>query len=77
MDLLIRDMPQREKRLLAQRAAASGRSQSAEALAILSDALHEKKPGIASLLMGAARDCGGVELELPARRPSRDSGFDF
>ena len=74
--LLVRDIPDDLKHLLAVRAAENGRSQSAEAVAILQETLQpERKKSWFEILREAAEECGGFELELPERHPAR--GFSF
>lgn len=70
-DLLVRDVGDSLKERLAERARAAGRSQSAEARALLEDALCDSTPSWVDLLRSAARQSGGYELELPERRPGR------
>ena len=73
--LLIRDVPPETKQALQMRAIRNGRTQNAEALHILNDALFdEREPWID--VLGRARDeFGGTDLELPAREPARDLSF--
>lgn len=71
-DLLIRDLDVADKRALALRAAKNGRSQQAEARSILENALRPQSPDWVETLRNAARSVGGVELELPERRPARE-----
>ncbi|MBQ9057866.1 MAG: hypothetical protein IJ125_01630 [Atopobiaceae bacterium] len=74
--LLIRDVPIKTKQALQMRAIRNGRTQNAEALRILSDALFEEREPWIDML-GRARDAyGGVDLELPARGPARDFSFE-
>ena len=75
-DMLIRDIPPEVKRLLAVRAAENGRSQSAEAVAILSAELQPAGKSWVFRLMEAAQEVGGVELELPPREPAREFSFE-
>ena len=73
--LLIRNVPTETKQALQMRAIRNGRSQNAEALRILNDALFEvREPWID--VLGRVRDeLGGIDLELPAREPARDFSF--
>ena len=70
--LLIRDVPPETKQALQMRAIRNGRTQNAEVLHILNDALFdEREPWID--MLGRTRDrVGGVDLELPTREPGRD-----
>lgn len=75
-NLLVRDIPDDLKRTLAIRAAENGRSQSAEALAILQDTLQpQRKRSMLEILRDAA-DVGGLEFELPERHPARNFTFE-
>lgn len=75
-DMLIRDIPPEVKRLLAVRAAENGRSQSAEAIAILSAELQPAGKSWVFRLMEAAQEVGGVELEFPEWAPEREFYFE-
>ena len=75
-DLLVRNIPDAVKRSLAVRAAENGRSQSAEALAILEETLQPPKRTWFEILYEGCQEMGGVELELPERLPARDFSFE-
>lgn len=75
-DMLIRGIPDDVKRQLAIRAAENGRSQNAEAVAILKEAVQPEEKSWILRLMDAAQEFGGVELELPERMPAREFSFD-
>lgn len=75
-DLLVRDIPDDLKQRLAVRAAENGRSQSAEAIAILEESLTTEKKSWIQLLMDASHEAGGFELELPERHPAREFSFE-
>ena len=75
-DMLIRGIPDDVKRQLAIRAAENGRSQNAEAVAILKEAVQPEEKSWILRLMDAAQELGGVELELPERTPAREFSFD-
>ena len=70
-DLLVRDLDPSTKTLLAERAERSGRSQQAEAKAILEAALRGDTRGWPARLRQAAQATGGIELELPERHAPR------
>lgn len=71
-DLLIRDIDPVAKQALKDRAAANGSSQQAEARAALMRGLGiDEKPWWLKL-REAALEVGGVDLELPERRPARE-----
>ena len=74
-DLLVRDIPDELKRRLAVSAAENGRSQSAEAVAILQESLLPERKNWVQILMDAAEEVGGFELELPERHPAREFSF--
>ena len=75
-DMLIRDIPEETKRLLAIRAAENGRSQSAEAVAILKNSLEPERKNWVQVLIDVAQENGGYELELPERGPGREFSFE-
>lgn len=76
-DLLVRDIPDDLKRLLAVRAAENGRSQSAEAVAILQGTLQpQQRKSWVEILREAAEEAGGFELERPTWK-SREFSFDW
>lgn len=72
--LLIRDVDEVSKRRLAVRAAQNGRSQQAEALAILKEALGADQCSWASMLREKATSVGGIEIQLPKRHVPRITG---
>lgn len=69
--LLIRDCDMQTKRALAVRAAQNGRSQQAEALSILREALSPSARSWAELIRCNAESVGGMEFELPRRHAPR------
>ena len=73
--LLIRDVPTETKQALQMRAIRNGRTQNAEALRILNDALFEDREPWIDMLCRARDEFGGVDLELPVREPARDFSF--
>ena len=75
-DMLVRGIPEKTKELLAQRAARNGRSQNAEALAILDEALKPERKTWFDMLRETVEEVGGVELELPERHPFREFTFE-
>ena len=75
-NILIRDLPEKTKERLQQRAKENGRSQSAEAVAILEEALKPEEKSWVQMLIDVARENGGYELELPPRHPARDFSFE-
>ena len=72
MDLLVRDLDPTVKRLLKARAVSHGRSQQAEAKAILESTLQVERVSWVSRLRRAAQAVDGIELEEPVRHPARD-----
>ncbi|MDJ1651347.1 MULTISPECIES: FitA-like ribbon-helix-helix domain-containing protein [Gordonibacter] len=70
-DLLIRNLAPRDKNALRARAARNGRSQQAEARAILENALRSESREWTSLLRSAAQAVDGIEVEQPQRHPAR------
>ena len=77
--LLVRDIPEETKRLLAVRAAENGRSQSAEVVAMLDKELNAERANWLTRLMGAVREVGGIEfeeLERPTWASSREITFE-
>lgn len=75
-DLLVRNLPESTKRALAVRAAENGRSLSAEAAAILDEALCPPGKTWFELLYDLGQDLDGVELPLPERHPARETSFE-
>lgn len=74
--LLIRDVPEQTKQALQIRAIKNGRSQNAEVLSILHDALFDNREPWLDVLSRTRDNFGGVDLELPAREPARDFSFE-
>lgn len=72
--LLIRDMQEETKRALAVQAARHGRSQQAEALAILESALAPQRPSLVDFLRQGAREVGGIEAPVAERHAPRITG---
>lgn len=73
--LLIRDIKEDTKRSLAIQAAKNGRSQQAEANAILEEHLLSKeKPGLLELIRKHAEKVGGIDIPLPERHKPRLTG---
>lgn len=75
-DLLVRNIPDDVKQRLAVQAAENGRSQSAEAVAILASALKPDQRTWFERLYTTCQELGGVELELPERHPAREFSFE-
>lgn len=73
--LLVRDVPDDVKRALALRAAENGRSQQAEARAVLEEALCPHTGSWVSLLRDAADSVGGIDLVCPQRHAPRITGI--
>jgi len=82
--ITIRQLPESTKRKLKIRAAQHGRSMEQEAREILSAALSkpvslDKAPKSGADLVKAIREIfeplGGVDLEIPPRKPIRDPGI--
>ena len=74
--LLIRDVPAKTKQALQMRAIRNGRTQNAEALSILNDALFEEREPWIDVLARTRDEFGGVDLDLPEREPARDFAFE-
>ncbi len=70
-DLLIRGMDAATKKRLEAQARRNGRSQSAEALALLERGLRADGSDWVGILRHAAEFSGGYQLELPERRLGR------
>lgn len=70
-DLLIRNCDAETKRALAVRAAQNGRSQQAEALSILREALSPAANSWTELILRNAESVDGMEFELPRRHAPR------
>lgn len=77
MNMLVRGISEETKARLEQRAKLNGRSQNAEALAILEESLKPEKRTWFDILREAAEETGGVELERPTWAPARDFSFDL
>lgn len=75
-NILIRDISEEAKRRLEARAKENGRSQNAEAVAILEEALAPAQKTWFDMLRETVEEVGGVELELPERHPARDFSFE-
>jgi plasmid stability protein len=75
-DLLVRNIPDDVKQRLAVRAAENGRSQSAEALAILEESLKPATKTWFEMLYETAQEVGGFELEPLERHPAREFSFE-
>lgn len=77
-NMLIRDIPEETKQRLAERAKLNGRSQNAEALSILEEALQPVQKSWLQILRECAEECGGVEeLERPSWAATREFSFDW
>ncbi len=74
-NLLIRDLSEVTKRQLAIRAAEHERSQQAEALAILEEALEPKSASWFDALRETANNVGGIELPTQKRHSPRITGI--
>ncbi len=74
-NLLIRDLSEATKRQLAIRAAEHERSQQAEALAILEEALEPKRASWFDALRETANNVGGIELPTQKRHSPRLTGI--
>ena len=75
-DILIRDVPQKTKLLLEERAVQHGRSRNAELLAILETMLAPQQRTWFDILREAADDVDGVELERPTWAEPREFVFE-
>ena len=77
-NILIRNVSEETKQRLEQRAAANGRSQNAEAVAILEEALAPEEKSWFEMLREAVEEVGGVDLELerPTWAPPREIIFE-
>ncbi len=73
-NLLIRDLSESTKRQLAIRAAENGRSQQAEALAILEDSLEPKTDSWFDALRDMSNNVGGIDLPTTDRHSPRLTG---
>lgn len=71
-DLLVRDLDDATKEMLAARAVRNNRSQQAEARAILEDALNADSRSWIVRLRRAAMLADGIDFEPPARHYARD-----
>lgn len=72
--LLVRDLSEEGKRALAIRAAENGRSQQAEAKAILEETLLPASDNFITMIRKNAQEVGGINLELPTRHAPRTTG---
>ena len=72
--LLVRDLDEGTKRALAVSAAKNGRSQQAEAKAILEEALMPKEESWIEMLRAGAEEVGGIEVPLHPRHAPRVTG---
>lgn len=70
-DILVRNISDATKKRLVDQARRNGRSQGAEALALLEHALSDAEPNWVQLLRNASRG-DGYELDIPARKPARE-----
>lgn len=76
-DLLVRDIPDELKQKLAMRAAENGRSQSAEAVAILQEKLQPQEEKSLFERLRELSEFGGLEdLERPTWK-TRELSFDW
>lgn len=74
--LLIRDVPPETKRALQMRAIRNGRTQNAEALLILNEALRDSRVPWIEMVARTREAVGGVDLELPEREQPRDVALE-
>lgn len=72
--LLVRDLDESTKRALAISAAKHGRSQQAEAKAILEDALAPRDESWVQMLRAGAEEVGGIDVPLEHRHIPRVTG---
>ena len=70
-DLLVRDMSSSAKEALRRRAAENGRSQQAEAKAILEESLLGSSTSWVARLRAAGQAVGGIDLPEPERHVAR------
>lgn len=75
--LLVRDIEESTKRALAIRAAEHGRSQQAEARAILEEALAPREKSWIEMLRAGAAEVGGIDIPAPSRHVPRVTGVSF
>ena len=75
-NILIRNVSEETKQRLEERARENGRSQNAEAAAILEEALAPEQKNWAQMLIDVAQKNGGYELERPTWAPARDVVFE-
>ena len=73
--LLIRNVPIETKQALQMRAIKNKRTQNAEVLSILNEALFDDRKAWIDVLGDAKKELGGIELELPVREPARNLAF--
>lgn len=76
-ELLVRNMSKETKRALAIRAAEHGRSQVAEARAILEEALLPSRQNWLSDIYEAAQSVGGMDIPLSKRHAPRITGIEL
>lgn len=69
--LLIRDMSEATKQRLAVQAAENGRSQQAEAIAILEETLHSSQTPWFENLLQISQEVGGIDLPVIERHSPR------
>lgn len=72
--LLVRDLDEDTKRALAVSAAKHGRSQQAEAKAILEEVLAPKEESWIEMLRAGAEEVGGIDVPLYPRHAPRVTG---
>ncbi len=72
--LLVRELSEETKRALAINAAKHGRSQQAEARAILEEALASESESWVDMLRREAQEVGGMDIPLPQRHVPRVTG---
>lgn len=75
--LLVRDMSEELKRALAVRAAEHGRSQVAEARAILEESLLVPKRNWLKSIYKEAQSVGGMDIPLSGRHTPRVTGIEL
>ena len=76
-DLLIRNVDDETKRLLAQRAAANGRSVQGELLKIVRDAVNPEPCSWTAMLRQSAERVDGMEFEPPQRHHPRFTAIEL
>ena len=73
--LLVRDLNESTKKALAVRAAQNGRSQQAEARAILEEALQSQSESWIEMILDGAAEVGGIDIQPPQRHVPRITGI--